>query len=292
MRRRLSGIILLGGALVGILSTSCSRPPTPDPVHTENVTPTAVKLGRIAAQHEIVYHADGLIYVMDGNGEGVTQVTFTKRHYEHVAVSHDRKRIVANEWARPKEGGASSRLWLFDLEQGTEVQLLPNFRMAGNGGVDWDPRGFIYFAGVERTVVPNPRKKEDFIANAAANDVYKVRWDGTGLIRLTNTPDRGEADVQVSADGMLVTCMATKIDPGKDYTEIWIMNSDGTNARLLYEGGRTGLPASMIRHLPRTTRGSYSARSTRTTRTSPLTLTPTLPTTSGSSTSMGQVSPD
>src|SRR5437867_2701999 len=175
---------------------------------------------------------------MDGDGENATQITFGRRHYEHAAVSHDCKRIVANEWTRPTEGGMSSRLWVFDLDQGTEAQLLPHFRMAGNGGVDWDPPGFIYFAGIDRNVVPNPRLRADFIANAGANDVYKVKWDGTGLTRLTNTPDRGEADVQVSADGTLVTFMATKIDPPNDYAEIWILNSDGTNRRLVYKGGK------------------------------------------------------
>lgn len=224
--------------ILAILEAAPSGAPAAAEATSPATKPVPVKLGKIPPQAEIVYNADSFIYVMDGNGKDVTQITFTRRHWEHVAVSHDRKRVVANEWARPAEGGASSRLWVFDLEQGTEARLLPDFRMAGNGGVDWDPHGFIYFAGIERNVVATPRTKADFIANAAANDVYKVKWDGTGLTRLTNTTDRGEADVQVSADGTLVACMATKIDPPNDYTEIWVMNSDGTNRRLVYKGGK------------------------------------------------------
>ncbi len=67
-----------------------------------------------------------------------------------------------------------------------------------------------YFAGVEKDAVANPRSAADFIANQGANDVYKVKYDGTGLKRLTRTADRGEADVSVSEDGTLVSFMAQK----------------------------------------------------------------------------------
>ena len=110
--------------------------------------------------------------------------------------------------------------------------------MAGNGGVEWDPSGNIYFAGVQSTPVANPRSRADFIRNAGANDVWRVRWDGSNLQRLTNTPDYGEADVSVSADGRFVTYMATHIDPPNDSTQIWMSNADGSGRRLVYQGGK------------------------------------------------------
>ncbi len=201
------------------------------------LNPTTVKLGKIPSSAEIIYHADGFIYVMDIDGNNATQITFEHpRHWEHVAASYDRRRIVANERG---PGANDSRLWLFDLHDGTETPLLPQFKMAGNGGVDWDAQGFVYFAALEKEVRPNPKTAADFVANAGANDIYKVRYDGTQLTRLTNTPDRGEADVSVSADGKFITYMATKIaPPDGDTTEIWMANSDGTNRRLVYAGGK------------------------------------------------------
>jgi Tol biopolymer transport system component len=197
------------------------------------------RLVAIPPSAAIVFHRGERIYVMDADGGNVTQISFEGgRHLEHVAVSYDRRRIVANYFADPSRGGASSRLVLFDLEAGTETDLLPDFEMAGNGGVEWDPAGNIYFAGVQSTPVAAPRSRAEFIRNAAANDVWRVRWDGSNLQRLTNTPEHGEADVSVSADGRFITYMATHIDPPNDSTQIWMSASDGSGRRLVYQGGK------------------------------------------------------
>jgi len=93
------------------------------------------------------------------------------------------------------------------------------------------------FSAKEIDVVEKPKKPSDFMANAAANDVYKIKLDGTDLVRLTNTKDRGEKDVSVSKDGSMVTFMDTVVSEKSDVTEIWVMNSDGKNPRLVYTGG-------------------------------------------------------
>jgi Tol biopolymer transport system component len=210
-----------------------------DPVST---APKVVPLSRIPDSAEIVFHDDQLIYVMDAAGENITQITFDRgRHFEHVAVSHDRRRIVANYFADPARGRQSSKLVLFDLEAGTEQALVPQFRMAGNGGVDWDPDGNIYFAGVERWPFERSLSREQLLANAGANDVYRVRYDGSDLRRLTHTGDRGEADVSVAADGTRIAYVATHIDPPYDSTEIWVNSSDGGSPQLVYEGGKMGV---------------------------------------------------
>ncbi|MEO5742289.1 MAG: hypothetical protein ABIS29_17010 [Vicinamibacterales bacterium] len=207
-----------------------------------SMTPKSVRLTKIPDSATIVFHLHELIYVMDSTGGNITQITFDKGyHIEHVAMSHDRKRVVANYWATPSRGGETSKLVLFDLEAGTEQALVPHFRMAGNGGVDWDTAGNIYFAGVERPVFDKPNARAQFIANAAANDIYRVKYDGSGLKRLTETPDRGEADVSVSADGKLIAYMATHIDTVNDPTEIWVNSSDGNAPRLVYRAGKQGV---------------------------------------------------
>jgi WD40-like Beta Propeller Repeat len=205
-------------------------------------TAKQVRLSKIPDNAKIVFHDKEMIYVMDANGGNITPITFDRgRHYEHVAVSPDRKYIVANYFLDPSRGGQSSALVLFDLDAGMERPLVPNFVMAGNGGVDWDRNGNIYFAGVERLPFDQPKGRDEFIANAGANDVYRVKYDGTGLTRLTNTSDRGEADVSVSPDGTHIAYMATYINPPNDTTEIWINSADGNAPRLVYKGGKMGV---------------------------------------------------
>jgi len=204
--------------------------------------PVQVKLHRIPDQAEIIFLQDGhYIYTMDRHGGDVTQITFEHpRNYEHVAVSFDRRFIVANEQLPnpTNQPGGNSLIWLFDLEHGTEAQLVPDFKTAGNGGVDWDANGFIYFAAQEKDVVANPQTPEDHIKNAAASDVYRIRHDGTGLLRLTRTTDGGEADAGVSPDGSLVSCIKEVINfPAENHTEVWVMNPDGSNPRMIYKGG-------------------------------------------------------
>ena len=205
---------------------------------------TSLRVQRSPADAEIVYPAGASVYTMRADGSGITQLASGLRGtFEHVTISPDRRWMVGNEQGPPTATGQStSKLWLYDLEKGTETQLLPHFRMAGNGGhLKWDSQGFIYFAGVEKDPFPAAKSRDEFIANAAANEVYKVKYDGTGLTRLTRTPDRGEADVDLSDDGKLITFMDNKIQPPNDYTEIWVMNSDGTNLRLVYKGGKPGV---------------------------------------------------
>lgn len=202
--------------------------------------PAAVRLNRIPETAEIVYHQDGVIYVMDRDGRDETRITFgERRNWEHAAVSPNRRFIAANEQLPNPLGvpGGRSRVWILDLERGTEARLVPRFVTAGNGGVDWDYDGFVYFAAKDRDPVRHPRTPADFIANAGANDVYKVRFDGRERFRLTDTRTRGEADVSVSEDGTLVTFMDLLIDPPNDRTEIWVTRSDGSQPRLVLTAG-------------------------------------------------------
>ncbi len=234
-----TGLAACGGGGDG--SSAAPLPPAPGPLIT---APVPVTLNRIPDQAEIIFHQDDYIYVMDRQGDNVTQITFEQpRAYEHVAVSHDRRFIVANEQLPnpTNQPGGNSVLWLYDLEGGTEAQLVPAFKTAGNGGVDWDANGFIYFAARDMDVVANPQTPEDDIENAAANDVYKIRYDGTGLLRLTQTTDGGEADVGVSPDGTLVSYIKQVINfPSEDHTEVWVINPDGSNPRMIYQGGLVG----------------------------------------------------
>ena len=198
-----------------------SKPISPE----QHITaPRSIKLGKIPETAEIVYHQDGYIYVMDQNGGNVTQIAFgAPRAYEHVAVSFNHRYIVADE--HPSSDPGSAILLLYDLDKGTAIRLLPDYYFAGDGGVSWDSKGYIYFVAKE--------KKSD-----TNIDVYKIKYDGTGFTRLTNTPLE-EHDVGISEDDSMIAYLILVPDPAINsaHTEVWIANPDGSNPRKVYTSG-------------------------------------------------------
>lgn len=210
-------------------------------------SPRTVQLGALPPDATIIAHRDGFIIAMNSTGGQVTQMTFDEpRTWEHVAVSFDRRFIVGNEQQPNPTGepGGFSRLWIYDLETRTVARLLPGFVTAGNGGVDWDRNGFIYFAAKGENPFPNPRSADEFRANAGANDIYRIRPDGTGLQRLLTTPMAGEADVSVSEDGALVAYVSQPLEATVPHTEIRVMGTDGSNPRLVYRAGAVGVASA------------------------------------------------
>ena len=128
---------------------------------------------------------------------------------------------------------------MYNIIKKKRTNLLPEFEMAGNGGVDWDKNDNIYFAGVAELVFNNPMTISEFKANAGANDIYKMKYDGSGLQNLTNTTEYGEADVSLSPDNLTISYMATNIaDPENSFTEIWKRDITSANPLLLFVGGK------------------------------------------------------
>ena len=168
------------------------------------------------------------LYVMDKDAQHVTQITFDVQSYEHAAVSFSRKLIAANRYL--KKGAGEAGLWVLDLEKKTETRLLPDFYSAGNGGVDWSRDEHIYFSGKP--------------TSSSQRDIFRIRPDGTDLAQLTfaGPTNPGEHfDVSVSEDGTMVAYVkmvpfssGSKRGPK---TQIWVMGSDGSNQRMVYDGG-------------------------------------------------------
>lgn len=192
-----------------------------------------VQLAAVPASTTIIFHTNQMIYAMNSAGGNITQITFSQgRAWNHVALSPDRSKVVANYYVNGR-----SKLMLFDLAAGTEVTLLPQFYDAGLGGVDWDLAGNIYFAGIEQLpYAANTVVMAEMIANAAATDVYRVKYDGTGKLRLTQTTDRGEGDVSVAASGNRIAYRTTFINPSiNDYSEIWVNSPTGNAPGMVYQ---------------------------------------------------------
>jgi Tol biopolymer transport system component len=224
----------------------------PKKTSTHIAEPKPVKLGKLPADAAIIFLSTRYdpqrparpdpgpyhLYVMNLEGGNITQLTFGEPlDYEHAAVSPDRTMIVATRYYRDAEGHSQPTLWVMDLEKQTEVQLVPDFYRAGGGGVDWALDGFIYFAG-QPTLRPG-RSQDVVLANVAANDLYKIRYDGTGLTQLTNSP-QGEVDVSVSEDGAWSTYVNQAARLREPWMEIWMTRTDGKEHKFVYKSGRVG----------------------------------------------------
>jgi len=212
--------------------------------------PVPVEVNEIPDNAEIVYFHEGYVYVMDREGSNVEQITFGERFfYEHVAVSHD-KRYIAGNAHFPIDKPIFTKVIVFDTKEKKRWYVLPDFFDTGNGGVDFDHQGFLYFVGsTQREGIDN---------------IYKMKPDGTSFTRLTlierdinaTPPIVGfMGDVSVSPDGSLVafvfhaaeqTDAPIKNGPIERFTirdnwyvkaKIYVMNSDGTNMREVYDGG-------------------------------------------------------
>jgi len=201
----------------------------------------SVRLSPIPADAEIAFvrAASGTVdrpnqledvFVMRADGENVTRLTHNQRpiRYEHAAVSPDRRYVAVNYHVRDggRRGRPRSLLWVLDLESGSEAQLLPDWHSAGSGGIDWDREGRLYFAA-----------EREAPTRGDGRDVYRIRHDGTGLERLTETPE-GEADVAVSEDGRRVTFVRAVLRPPRGgHTELWMMGADGSDPKRVYASG-------------------------------------------------------
>jgi len=116
------------------------------------------------------------LYVADSKGKNVVRITHNNRHYNHFAVSPNRKMIAAVRYSSGDTTGDGKvdfrdrkTVWILDLENKEEWPLVPEYD-AGWGGVDWSPDNqFVYFAGLK----------------GFALDIYRIRPDGTGLRNIT-----------------------------------------------------------------------------------------------------------
>ena len=166
----------------------------------------------------------GNLYVMNKDGGNINQITFEPYSYEHAAVSPDRTKVVA---ARKSDGLV--KVWIFDLIEKTERELAPNLLQYGNGGVDWSIDNWIYFRG----------KNSDKFGDS---EVYRIKPDSSSLEKLTDNSEMEVFDVSVSEDGTMVTHVGmVPFQNSQGETcgkpQIWVMNSDGSNHKMVDDGG-------------------------------------------------------
>ncbi len=227
--------LLLGGsapvAAQGSLLSSASRPTAVVSANTA-----------IPANARILWRNATEIYTMDAAGGNLTQLTPTLpanllskfSTLDHVAASPQRGHLAISYL----DTADANHCGLYDLANDTYTPLVPYFESCGYGGIDWDLNGYIYFAGRERapyaldTVVLAEAQ-----ANAAAFDIWRIKYDGTGLQKIISTTTHGEADVSVSENGSLIAWASSRIVEG--YAEIWVAPTNGDTSAMAYQSTDT-----------------------------------------------------
>jgi Tol biopolymer transport system component len=182
------------------------------------------------------------LFVADSEGKNVTQITHNKYHYNHFAVSPNRRMIAAIRYSSGDSNGDGridfrdrKTLWILDLENREEWPLVPEYD-AGWGGVDWSPNNqFVYFS----------------ILRDLKSDIYRIRPDGTGFNNITEgiekilSPELSNkwvSDTGVSHDGEWIVFLYSGRSAGSGFrtpakSRIALCRVDGTEPRLITDGG-------------------------------------------------------
>jgi dipeptidyl aminopeptidase/acylaminoacyl peptidase len=139
----------------------------------------------------------------------------------HLArMSPDGRRIAYVGPNRPSGGGCCGfepgPTWLMSAATGKPLRRLSQ-RTAMS--IDWSPDG-------ERIVFTSLRRVFPYLG-----DVYVVRASGTGLRRLTSTPDVSETDAVWSPDGRRIAFVREVTRGARMAQAIWAMRPDGTAQR-------------------------------------------------------------
>lgn len=144
---------------------------------------------------------------------GETTSVITDSSHDKVGSWSPDGKLLAFESNR---NGGSYQLYLFNQDQG-DIRQLTEAAECSNWAPTWSPDG----------------KKIVFYSNCENNqrDIYMMNRDGSGRQRLTSASGENRFPV-FSPDGKTITFTSSR--NGRD--QIWLMNADGSNPRLMANG--------------------------------------------------------
>jgi WD40-like Beta Propeller Repeat len=155
------------------------------------------------------------IFRIDADGNGLKQLTPVSSDNATVAAAPRGGRIAFSS----TRGDGTQRLYTANADGSAAQLVLPSPPGPETADVeaDWSPRG-------------NQLLFERFIfGGPVTTELYVVRTDGTGLRRLTNTPDRLELQPAWSPDGTKISFFGiTAIGTPDEHDAIYTMNPDGS----------------------------------------------------------------
>ena len=178
--------------------------------------PTWTADGRILFQNGDF--PDRVLYSINADGNGLQQLTPVSSDNATVAAAPRGGRIAFSS----TRGDGTQRLYIANADGSAAQLVLPSPRGPETADVeaDWSPRGNELL--FERFTFGGP----------LTSDLYVVRTNGTGLRRLTNTPDRLELQPAWSPDGTKITFFgASAVGTPDEHDAVYTMNADGSGER-------------------------------------------------------------
>lgn len=155
------------------------------------------------------------IFRINADGNGLQQLTPDSSDNATVAAAPRGGRIAFSS----TRGDGTQRLYVANAD-GSGAQLVlpsPPGPETADVEADWSPRGNELL--FERFTFGGP----------VTSDFYLVHTDGTGLRRLTNTPDRLELQPAWSPDGTKITFLGfTGVGTPDAHGAVYTMNADGS----------------------------------------------------------------
>ena len=214
-------IVLIPIALIG-----CSGSAGPDD-NGNNGAGDSFALWKQQPDEQIVFmskadSAHGELYLIDKQGS-ITRLTNNNLYENNPALSPDGTKVAFN--AGEESNQLTWEICVLDLQTMEQTQLTANSVIDAHP--DWSPDGTKIVFGSFRDAQDNPAGAADiFVMNAA---------DGTGLTRLTNSPEVEDNDPEWSPDGSKIVYKSTEHTRQSAREEIYVMGSDGSNTRRLTE---------------------------------------------------------
>lgn len=170
------------------------------------------------------------IYSMDANGGNVTRITFSNRHHFITGMDKTGRYIVASaseqDTALPFGLGDEDRraLWLYDLETKEQKRLTALENKAEGDTFSPDGQWIVFMMSV---------------AGEGQPDIYKIKRDGTGLTKLTDTKTVLEADPAWSNSGEEIAFGSLEFPSPDERPARFVlkkMDADGENIQTVYDG--------------------------------------------------------
>lgn len=181
------------------------------------------------------------LYVANLAGRA-TRITHSKFFHNHFVVAPNRRLIATNRYSRGdtnKDGkyfplNDYKELWIVDTVTGKERRIIPDID-AGWGGLSWSPDSkWVYFSSPTEGRGMDIRR-----VNVETEAVQVLTGD---LLQKLGLPDGKKfvSDVGASQDGKWIVFLFTGPDmlaSGKSKTRIAILKLDGSEARIVTDGG-------------------------------------------------------